>query len=467
MMLWKSLFFIFGERYLQIMVNLMTNFSSEERTVYTVSQFNRNTRILLETNFSQLWIEGEISNFREPSSGHWYFSLKDVSAQIRCAMFRMRIANLAFQAKDGMHVLIRARASLYEERGEFQLIVDYMEETGDGALRRSFELLKKRLAAEGLFATELKKTLPILPHCIGVITSATGAAIRDILTVLKRRFASIPIIIYPTQVQGALAANQIVQAISLANTRMECDVLILARGGGSLEDLWCFNEEIVVRAIYQSHIPMVSGIGHEIDFTIADFVVDQRASTPSAAAELVSPHASDYLKQIQNLQNRLIRSFNSSIRQLFMRIESLQKRLPHPKKRLEIQSQQLDSVEQRLLLAYKHTIRHQQADVHRLFIQLQRHTPEHLLQILFHKMSLLDQRLGSSFKHYFQHADEKLLQLMRALDNVSPLNTLKRGYAIATKDKHVLLDTKQVALEDRISVRLNEGKLECVVVDVD
>lgn len=259
------------------------------REVFTVSQLNDEVRALLENQFPLIWVEGEISNLARPASGHLYFSLKDDAAQVRCAMFKMRNRLLDFQPENGQQVLLRTRVSLYPARGEFQLIVEHMEAAGDGALRRQFELLKRRLSEEGLFDPESKLPLPMVPERLGVITSPTGAAIRDILSVLKRRFPGIPVLIYPVPVQGAEAPAAIVKALRTAAARHECDLLIMARGGGSLEDLWAFNDEAVARAMHACPIPIVSGIGHEIDFTIADFVADQRAPTPSAAAELVSP----------------------------------------------------------------------------------------------------------------------------------------------------------------------------------
>src|SRR3990167_11367189 len=267
---------------------MQTTTHEAQTEVYTVSRLNNEVKFILEDRFPWVWVEGEISNFAAPHSGHWYFSLKDNTAQVRCAMFRGQQRKLIFTPKDGMHVLINARVSLYENRGEFQLIAESMEERGEGKLRRAFEMLKKKLETAGLFDPLHKKKLPSFPKQIGIITSETGAAIADILTILKRRFPSIPIIVYPTLVQGTLAAPSIVKALKTANRRNECDVIILARGGGSLEDLWAFNEEIVAYAIFESDIPIISGVGHEIDFTIADFVADVRAPTPSAAAEMIT-----------------------------------------------------------------------------------------------------------------------------------------------------------------------------------
>lgn len=322
----------------------------QERDVYTVSRLNREARILLERGMPPLWIEGEISNFAAPSSGHWYFSLKDANAQVRCAMFRQRNSQSACTPRDGLHVMARARVSLYEARGDYQLLVDHLEEAGEGALRRRFELLKAKLQREGLFATERKRPLPALPRRIGVITSPSGAAIRDILNVLKRRFCAIPILIYPVPVQGAGAAEEIAATLRLASRRAECDVLVLARGGGSLEDLWAFNEEIVARALLDCRIPTVSGVGHEIDFTIADFVADVRAPTPSAAAELIVPNCQEWIERSQALSRRLTNRIQRLLQNCRATQDWLARRLAqaHPGVWLRHQAQRVDDFEQRL-----------------------------------------------------------------------------------------------------------------------
>jgi exodeoxyribonuclease VII large subunit len=295
--------------------------------VYTISQLNSTARQLLEDNFPPILVEGEISNLACPSSGHIYFSLKDEFAQVRCAMFRNHNHGLDFTPENGMHVLVQAQVSIYEQRGDYQLIIYHMEAAGVGILRRKFEELKKKLLTEGLFAKEHKKTIPKLANCIGVITSATGAAIRDIISVLKRRFAGIPIIIYPAQVQGDQAAKKIVDAIETANQHNKCDVLIIARGGGSLEDLWPFNEEIVARSIFASQIPIVTGVGHEVDFTIADFVADVRAPTPSAAAELLSPDRADLLNMVEHLHSKFSHLLNTKLRNYAQNLDNLEQRL--------------------------------------------------------------------------------------------------------------------------------------------
>lgn len=275
---------------------------SDGRAVYTVSRLNQEVRLLLENVYPLIWVEGEISNLSRPSSGHYYFSLKDQEAQVRCAMFRNTAIRLRFQPKDGMQVLVRARVGLYPARGEFQLIIEHMEDAGDGRLRRAFEELKHKLQREGLFDAARKRPLPVPPRRLGIVTSPTGAAIHDVLTVLRRRFPLLPVLIYPVQVQGEGAAEQIAAAIRLANERKEVDLLLVTRGGGSLEDLWAFNEEVVARAIYASEIPVVSAVGHEVDVTIADLVADQRAPTPSAAAEMISPDAGAWLMQLSRHQ---------------------------------------------------------------------------------------------------------------------------------------------------------------------
>ena len=306
--------------------------SQPTRNVYTVTSLNREVRLLLEHGLAVVWLEGELSNFSAPASGHWYFSLKDREAQIRCAMFRMKNQGLGFTPKAGQHVLVRGRVTMYEARGDYQLIVEHMEEAGVGALKREFERLKAKLAAEGLFAVERKRELPRFPRRIGVITSPTGAAIRDVLHILARRFPPAGVIIYPTDVQGAVAVPRIVRALAVANARAECDVLIVARGGGSLEDLWAFNDEGVARAIHDSAIPVVSGIGHEVDFTIADFVADARAPTPSGAAELVVPDRAACLDVLSRTADRLLVGMRRELRTVTSRFDAAASRLKlmHP-----------------------------------------------------------------------------------------------------------------------------------------
>ncbi|MCK4608663.1 MAG: exodeoxyribonuclease VII large subunit [Gammaproteobacteria bacterium] len=395
----------------------------EPQKVYTVSQLNSGTRMLLEDNFPLIWVEGEISNLACPSSGHIYFSLKDQFAQVRCAMFRRQNQGLSFTPENGMQVLVQAQVSIYEPRGDYQLIGHQMEQAGAGVLQRKFEALKQKLAAEGLFAVEAKQPLPKMPRCIGVVTSPTGAAVRDVLSVLKRRFASIPVIIYPTQVQGDAAALQICHALKLANKRAECDVLLITRGGGSIEDLWSFNEEPVARAIFASQIPVISGVGHEIDFTIADFVADVRAPTPSAAAELVAPDSSAWQNSLQQIQVKLTHVIQARLQQAKAALHNLQQRLQHPGARLRNYAQNLDAIEQRLALA---------------------------------------------MKNFCKHKEAELMNLSRTLEALNPLATLNRGYAIvmSTKENKILRRAAEVKVGDSIQAQLQQGKIQCIVKEV-
>ncbi|MFT6154087.1 MAG: exodeoxyribonuclease VII large subunit, partial [Bermanella sp.] len=317
-------------------------------TVLSVSQLNRQSKELLETYLHNVQVSGEISNLSRPASGHWYFTLKDQRAQVRCAMFKSRTQYLKFVPKEGEQVLINATVGLYEARGDYQLIVNGMQSAGEGALKLAFEQLKTRLYEEGLFNPDYKKPLPKHPRHLGVVTSPTGAAIKDVLSVLKRRFPNLPISIYPTQVQGDAAAAQIAQAIERANRDKICDVLIVGRGGGSLEDLWPFNEEIVARAIFNSQIPIISAVGHEVDVSISDYTADLRAATPSAAAELVSPDRFEWLGRFENLERSLTRIMQNRLSQQRFNLVQLVKRLRHPKDKLQENMQRLDMAQMRL-----------------------------------------------------------------------------------------------------------------------
>lgn len=438
---------------------------SQTEEVFTVSRLNREVRFILEGSFPLVWVDGEISNFVAPGSGHWYFSLKDANAQVRCAMFRPNNRKLGFQPKDGMHVILKGRVSLYEGRGDFQLLIEHMEEVGEGKLRQAFEALKKRLQAAGLFDPAHKKLLPAMPKTIGVITSPTGAAIRDILNVLERRFACLPIIIYPTLVQGDTAAPNIVKAINTANRRNECDVLILARGGGSLEDLWPFNEEIVANAIYQSNIPIISGVGHEIDFTIADFVADQRAPTPSAAAELVTPDSDELLQRLAQLTQGLQKQLKQKLAHLQQNLVWLNKNLQqqHPKRRLAEKIQQLDLFEMALFRLQNKLINDHQAHLKTLNAKLLGLTPQHRIRDLQSQTHLQAQHLKNRIRDLLQQQQQQIGRLAGKLDGLSPLATLKRGFSIATKNQRVLRSANEVSPGDKINVKLMEGELDCVV----
>ena len=438
-----------------------------ERTVYTVSRLNREVRILIERGLGVLWVEGELSNLSVPSSGHWYFSLKDRDSQIRCAMFRQRNSGAGFTPKAGQHVLARGRLSVYEPRGEYQFIVEYLEEAGVGALKREFERLKTKLAAEGLFALERKRSLPRFPRRIGVVTSPSGAAIRDILHILARRFPPAAVLIYPTPVQGDAATASIVATIQMASARAECDVLIVARGGGSLEDLWAFNDERVARAIRASSIPVVSGVGHEIDFTIADFVADARAPTPSGAAELVAPDRAACLDALARTMERLTVCMRRELRSVTSRFEGAGRRLKlaHPGVRLTQQSQRLDDLEQRLAGAMRAALHGDRSRISDIFARLARRSPEHLVRESTLRHEALASRLNRAVRESLARTEHRLGLAARTLDTVSPLATLTRGFAVVkrTADGTLVTDADSVALGDEIEARLARGTLKARV----
>ena len=437
------------------------------RDVYTVSRLNQEVRLLLEHAMPLLWVEGEISNLSQPRSGHLYFTLKDEAAQVRCAMFRNRALYLRFRPKESLHVLLRARIGLYAPRGDFQLIVEHMEEAGDGALRRAFEALKARLATEGLFASEHKKPLPAMPRRLGIITSPSGAALRDVLTVLRRRFPAICVLIYPVAVQGANAPREIADMIRLAAHRREVDVLLLTRGGGSLEDLWAFNEECVARAIHACALPIVSAVGHEVDTTIADFVADQRAPTPSAAAELLSPDGSACLARIDHLGERLRRALRRGIECEADKLGRLERRLAnqHPGRRLQTRAQRLDELEQRITRAMRACRRELLTRHAHLAARLHRQDPRTRLRERSEHVSALRWRLQAAFGQGLQSRRQLLTGTVRALEAVSPLRTLGRGYAIVRRERdgRIVRRQSEVAPGERVSARLYSGELICRV----
>jgi exodeoxyribonuclease VII large subunit len=441
--------------------------SAPARDIYSVSRLNLEVRLLLEQGFPRIWLQGELSNVSRPSSGHLYFTLKDARAQIRAAMFRSRNQAIRFRPEEGLQVLVRGRVSLYEPRGDFQLIVDHMEEAGDGALRRAFEELKRRLDAEGLFDAALKQPLPALPGRIGVITSPSGAAVRDVISVLRRRFPAIPVLIYPVPVQGKEAGGEIASAVRRASGRADCDVLILTRGGGSLEDLWPFNEEVVARAIHDCRIPLISAVGHEIDFTIADFVADRRAATPSAAAELVVPHQLEWLDRLDQLASRLENRLRHALSDDRKRLAWLEQRLQqvHPGQYLRQQAQRLDELEQRARLLMKLKFNNLKYCINELHAKLQRHLPTQLLGRLELQRDLLAQRLGSTMQVLLAEKRRRLELTVRSLDTVSPLATLQRGYAIVSQlpGRRILRQATTVKAGDRVEARLAEGTLVCTV----
>ncbi|AQM20133.1 exodeoxyribonuclease VII large subunit [Vibrio anguillarum] len=436
--------------------------SLTNENIYTVSRLNAEVRLLLENEMGIVWLVGEISNFSAPVSGHWYLSLKDSRAQVKCAMFKGNNRFVTFKPKNGQQVLVKARLSLYEPRGDYQVIIESMQPEGDGRLQQEFEKLKMQLAAEGLFAQSNKRPLPENPQCVGVITSKTGAALFDILDVLKRRDPSLPVIIYPTLVQGEQAAIQIAQAIGRANARQECDVLIVGRGGGSLEDLWCFNHEIVARTIAASQIPIISAVGHEIDVTIADFVADVRAPTPSAAAELVSRDNSNKRQAFASYQHKLqsaMRYYTSQqAHHLRALVHALEKQ--HPTYRLQRQSQQLDDTEMRLQRAIQRYISTQREHIGQQYHQLQLHSPVQTLAKQQHRLAKSEQRLLDVMEKKLLRTAHCLTLAAEKLDAVSPLATLKRGYSI-TRDSSgkVIHRACDLKTGDQLITRVADGEV--------
>lgn len=441
------------------------------RTILTVSRLNQEARQLLESGLGRLWVEGEISNLARPASGHLYFTLKDARAQVSCALFRNRALGLRFTPENGAHVLLRGQVSLYEARGNYQLIVDQMEEAGDGALRRAFEELKTKLFNEGLFDEAGKQPLPDLPRCIGVITSPSGAAIRDVLTVLKRRFPGIPVVIYPTRVQGEDAAEDIVAAIRAADKHADCDVLLLTRGGGSLEDLWPFNEEKVARAVAACRLPLVSAVGHEVDVVITDFVADVRAATPSAAAELLSPDRQALTARLKQLAARLRQQLSQRLERQHEQLDWLLRRLQqrHPGRNIIQQMQRLDEQEQRLNRAIQQQLAQRRAVLQTATAKLRQQHPGRLLERLSARNRDLAQRLKYCINIQLSRHREKLAILARALETVSPLATLERGYSItlAGRNGRVITGSSQVAPGDTLETRLANGRIFSTVTKTE
>jgi exodeoxyribonuclease VII large subunit len=436
------------------------------RDIYSVSRLNREAKALLEGSFPPLWVEGEISNLAQPGSGHLYFSLKDAKAQIRCALFRTQQRSMNLAPRDGMQVLVRARVSLYEGRGEFQLIVDRVEDAGEGALRRAFEALKLRLSQEGLFDFAAKKPLPRLPRRIGVITSPTGAVWHDIVITLKRRFPAIAVLLYPVAVQGEGAAEQIASAIALAGRRRDCDALILARGGGSLEDLWAFNEERVARAIHASPIPIVAGIGHESDITIADLVADARAPTPTAASEMLSPDQSEWRELFRVYEQRVTRRMRDRLRALAQHIDASAARLIHPRQRIDISRHRLRALYERVISVQRTRLYEAHVRMDALRGRLRDRSPLAPLRALQQRHAECHSRLTRSIRYGLQRGQEQLGRLSHVLHNLSPLATLARGYAVVRRkaDGRIVRGAMTVAVGETIEARVAHGRLSCEIL---
>ncbi|RWR02999.1 exodeoxyribonuclease VII large subunit [[Pantoea] beijingensis] len=437
--------------------------------IFTVSRLNTTVRKLLEREMGQIWLSAEISNFSQPSSGHWYFTLKDDGAQVRCAMFRNSNRHVSFRPQNGQQILVRATITLYEPRGDYQLIAESMQPAGDGLLQQQFEQLKQRLSAEGLFDPCYKKALPDPAKQLGVITSATGAALHDVLRVLHRRDPSLPVVIYPTPVQGVDAPDSIVRAIERANLRQECDVLILGRGGGSLEDLWSFNDERVARAIFASHIPIVSAVGHETDVTIADFVADLRAPTPSAAAELVSRNQTELLRQLQSQQQRLEMAMDYYLARQQRYYTRLHHRLQqqHPQLRLARQQTSLFKLQQRLNDTVQIHLRRASRQQERIEQRLRAQHPQGRIYRAQQQLQQWHYRLQQAMQTGLNGNKQRFSTLAAQLEGVSPLATLARGFSVTTSaDGKVVKKTRQLHTGDALRTRLDDGWVESQVTAI-
>jgi len=442
-----------------------------QQHILQISELTRKVRFILESELNTVWLTGEVSNFIAAGSGHWYLSLKDTKSQVKCAMFkgsnrRVRLSSGA-SPSNGQQVLVRAKVSLYEPRGDFQLIIEHMEDAGTGLLRQQYEQLKNSLNAQGLFDLSHKKPLPSHINCVGIVTSPTGAAVQDILTVLKRRNPNIKAIIYPALVQGEYAKGDICHAIETANNREECDVLIVGRGGGSLEDLWPFNEESVVHAIHQSVLPIISAVGHEIDTTLSDYVADLRAATPSAAAELVSSDSSELLNQVLMLKQRLIKSHQGRLASLSSEQNYLKHRLSqvHPEQQLQLQQQKADELGLRLKQAMKRNMLQVQHKPTQLSQRLLQQSPMKVIELQQQQVSQSKHRITQAMQNSLQSKSDSFVHLIEQLHLVSPLATIARGYSVTRNSKSkVITKVEQVQLNDEISVQLSDGSIQATVI---
>jgi len=439
---------------------------TEPRDIYSISRLNSELRHVLEGSFPLLWVEGEISNLSQPRSGHLYFSLKDAHAQIRCALFRNKRNLLRFQPANGSKVLARARVALYEPRGDCQLIIEHLEPAGDGALQQAFEQLKQKLQAEGLFDSARKQPLPPYPSRIGVISSPSGAALRDILQVLRRRYPAAAVTLYPSSVQGAKAPEELRAALALALQRKDCNVLILTRGGGSLEDLAAFNDEQLARMIAAADIPVVSAVGHEIDFSIADFVADRRAPTPSAAAELVTPDAEELAHRFVTYENRLRQLIASRVRHARQQLRHASARLQqqHPGVRLRQQQQRLDELQLRLGRNMQQRMRRLHEILGQRSERLRAQHPRSRIRDFEQQLARASGHLRNAMQRELRAKHELLAARVRELNAISPLATLQRGFSITVKaDGSLVTAADQVQLGEQLTIRLARGRLQAKV----
>lgn len=444
--------------------------NSPSSDILSVSSLNKLAKSLLETNFPTVVVEGEISNFARPASGHWYLSLKDSSAQIRCAMFANRNRFIRFQPENGQQIVVRGKLSIYEGRGDYQLIIDSMESAGDGALQRAFEKLKTELQKEGLFDLEHKKPIGEDFRHIGLITSATGAAVRDMITVFERRFPAIRLTVVPVAVQGANSAPEITKAIVMSNqlrAKLGLDALILSRGGGSLEDLQSFNDEAVARAIYASELPIVSAVGHEVDFTIADFVADLRAPTPSAAAELMSPSQGEMLASFAGFQQTFGQLIEAKILNLAQNVDWLSRQLKRPDRRLAENLRTLVQLDNRLNRAIRSQIQDRQSALLNLNRSLKSHSPKRRVMQARELTHAKSRRIEHLMMAVLKDAKGSLASLSRNLNSISPLNTLARGYSITFDESHnVIRKVEELKAGDKIISQIDSGRISSTVDSV-
>jgi exodeoxyribonuclease VII large subunit len=439
-----------------------------EKHILTVSRLTALIRGVLEENFEHVWVEGEVSNLAMPSSGHCYFTLKDSGAQVRCVMFRASSRALKFRVLNGMGLILKGRVSVYDQRGEYQLIVEYMEPKGIGALQLAFIQLKEKLAKEGLFDESRKKPLPVLPNRIGIITSATGAAIHDIMKILRRRYVNVELLICPVKVQGEGAAEEIAAALRNLNRYGKVDVIIAGRGGGSLEDLWPFNEEVVARAIFNSRIPVVSAVGHEIDYTIADFVADLRAPTPSAAAELVVKNKAELAAAVDNLSRRLEFAMEQGLRQLRSRVEGLARAVKDPVMLLGYLAQRIDDLYERLGRAFATGMVQRRDRLESLANHLRLTSPEMDMERCRERLLKIAAATETAMRAILDEKHEKTAVNAARLQALSPLATLARGYSVACKlpEGLVIRDSSQIDEGDRLELTFHRGSAVCEVESV-
>ena len=437
--------------------------------IYTVTQLTEEIQVIIEERFDFVWVEGEISNFSSPASGHYYMVLKDEKSQIRAVMFRLQARYLRFLPENGMKVIAQGRIGIYAPRGEYQIILDYLEPMGVGALALAFEQLKKKLAGQGIFDEDIKKPLPYLPQRVAVITSPTGAAIRDFLNVIRRRFANINITVVPVRVQGDEAAADMVKALQIVNDKLNVDVIVLTRGGGSLEDLWAFNEEKLALAIRRSQIPVVSAVGHEIDLTISDLAADLRAPTPSAAAELLVVEKETLTNRLDKIKKRLVSGMVLTIKYHTQELERLAKGLLDPRKRLADIWMRLDEIHSRLSRGINLIMRDRWTRLNTEGRSLLLHSPMHIMSSIKQQLDFQKISLARAVKSRLGEKQMALSLLEKRMNDLNPLSILKRGYSITRKlpEKTVLRDVSGVKKGDQVQVLLSEGGLKCRIEKVE